>query len=72
MIARAVGAGRMLFSLVIVLFGLLSLLAEFVVLTFTLTSPVGLLEFLFTASLIPTPAIKMSSTAPPAPMSGIL
>ena len=42
MIAGAVGAGRILSSLVTVLFGLLSLLAEFVVLTFTLTSPVPL------------------------------
>ena len=49
MIAGAVGAGRMLSSLVTVLFVLLSLLAEFVVLTLTLTLPVGLLEFLFTA-----------------------
>ena len=52
--------------------GLFSFEAELVVLTLTLTSPVGLLVPLFAANLIPMPNIRMSITAPPAHMSGIL
>ena len=37
-----------------------------------LTSPDGLLVPLFAATLIPMPAIRMSTTAPPAHMSGVL
>ena len=51
---------------------LFSLLAELVVLMLTLISPVGLLVPLFAANLIPMPNIRMSITAPPAHMSGIL
>ena len=67
MISGAEGGGIML-----LLETLLSLLAEFVVWTLTLTSPVGLLVVLFAASLIPIPASRMKSTAPPAHSRGIL
>ena len=64
--------GLGLFSFETELSVLFSLLAELVVLTLTLTSPVGLLVPLFAAILIPMPVIRMSTTAPPAHMSGIL
>ena len=62
----------MLSSLVTVFSDLFSLLAELVVLIFRLTLPEGLLAPLFIISLVPMPAIRMSSSAPPAHMIGIL
>ena len=67
------GADGLVLSLFeIVLADLFSLLAELVVLIFRLTSPEGLLAPLFITSLVPMPVIRMSSSAPPMHMIGIL
>ena len=64
--------GLMFSSLLTVFSDLFSLLAELVVLMFKLTLPEGVLAPLFIISLIPMPVIRMSSSAPPAHMIGIL